>query len=77
MNKIILFTFFQHIHIMITEVFRGGEDMRRRAVRRFGIIVSSIGVGIVLAVLIPFWGWMIAVGGAIICLGWFIMNRFC
>lgn len=51
--------------------------MRRRATRRLGVIVSSIGVGIVLAVLIPFWGWMIAVGGAIICVGWFIMNKFC
>lgn len=51
--------------------------MRRCYVRNFGLIVISVGAGIVLAVLIPFWGWMIAIGGAIICIGWFIMNRFC
>ena len=51
--------------------------MRRRAIRRLGLIVSSVGAGIVLAMLIPFWGWMIAIGCVIICAGWFIMNKFC
>ncbi|MEG0133293.1 MAG: hypothetical protein RR891_06455 [Clostridium sp.] len=51
--------------------------MRVRTTRKVGLVVSSIGVGIVLSMLIPFWGWMIVVGCSIIALGWYIMDRFC
>lgn len=51
--------------------------MRSRVTRRIGLIVSSIGVGIVLTVLIPIWGWFIAIGCVIIGIGWYIMTRFC
>ncbi|MEG1255239.1 hypothetical protein [Clostridium sp.] len=51
--------------------------MRNRTTKKLGLIVSSIGVGIVLSMLIPFWGWMIVVGCAVIALGWFIMEKFC
>ncbi|MEG2016904.1 MAG: hypothetical protein RR128_00430 [Clostridium sp.] len=50
---------------------------RRGPFRCLGLIVCSIGLGIILAVLIPIWGWLIGVGCAIIGLGWFLMNRFC
>jgi len=55
----------------------GEVSMRSRTTKRLGLIVSSVGAGIVLAMLIPFWGWMVAIGCAIICAGWFIMNKFC
>jgi len=65
------------IHIMILKGLWGKLSMRSRTTKRLGLIVSSVGAGIVLAMLIPFWGWMIAIGCAIICAGWFIMNKFC
>jgi len=36
-----------------------------------------MGAGIVLAMLIPFWGWMMVVGCAIIAIGWYIMEKYC
>ena len=55
----------------------GGIKLRSRTSKRIGLIVSSVGVGIVLTVLIPIWGWFIAIGCGVIGLGWFIMNKFC
>lgn len=51
--------------------------MSRGPIRGIGLIVSSIGVGILLAVLMPIWGWLILGGCAVICIGWYIMNSCC
>jgi hypothetical protein len=40
-----------------------------------GWILGSIGVGIVITFIIPIWGWMIAVGGGLICAGWYIIDN--
>lgn len=50
---------------------------RRGPMRGLGLMVCSVGVGILLAVLIPIWGWLILGGCSIIGVGWYIMNRFC
>lgn len=50
---------------------------RRRPMRSVGMIVCAVGAGIVLAVLVPIWGWLFIGGCAIIGIGWFIMNKFC
>jgi len=42
--------------------------------KKIGAIVAAIGVGIVLSMLIPFWGWIMAMGGVIIVAGWKIME---
>lgn len=42
---------------------------------RLGVIIVSVGVGLVMAVIIPIWGWIVAVGAGLICIGWFIMNH--
>lgn len=42
---------------------------------RLGLIAVSVGIGLVMAVIIPVWGWIIAVGGGLICIGWFIIDR--
>lgn len=48
-----------------------------RTIRKnLGLIISSIGLGIVLTFLLPVWIWILAVGGGLIYLGWFIMNCF-
>ncbi|AAK79698.1 hypothetical protein HGI32_09575 [Clostridium acetobutylicum] len=40
-----------------------------------GLIIASVGAGIVIAVILPIWGWIIAVGGGLIFLGWFLINN--
>lgn len=42
--------------------------------RKFGLIIAAIGIGIVLTIVIPFWGWLIAVGGALIYYGWYLIS---
>jgi hypothetical protein len=39
-----------------------------------GWIIGSIGVGIIITFIIPVWGWMIAVGGGLIYVGWYIID---
>nr|WP_243108696.1 hypothetical protein [Clostridium rectalis] len=42
---------------------------------KLGIIIGSIGIGIVITFIIPIWGWIIAVGGGLIYLGWCLMQN--
>ncbi|WP_291559299.1 MULTISPECIES: hypothetical protein [unclassified Clostridium] len=46
----------------------------RKTRKRIGAIVVAVGLGILLAMLIPFWGWIVAMGCVIIGLGWKIME---
>jgi hypothetical protein len=39
-----------------------------------GAVIIAIGVGVILTVIIPLWGWVIAAGGALIYCGWRIMR---
>lgn len=43
--------------------------------KHIGIICASIGIGIIIVFIIPFWGWMLAVGGALIYGGWYLINH--
>ena len=43
--------------------------------KSFGLIVASIGVGVVLTVVVPIWGWVVAAGIALIYCGWYIMEH--
>jgi len=47
----------------------------RRTRKKIGTVVAAIGLGIVLAMVIPFWGWIMAMGGVIIVAGWKIMEN--
>lgn len=51
---------------------RRGE--RRRA-RKLGLTAASIGIGIVITFIIPVWGWIVAVGGALIYFGWYLIEH--
>jgi hypothetical protein len=46
----------------------------RRTKKKIGAGLAAIGVGIVLAMIIPFWGWIMAMGGVIIIAGWKVMD---
>lgn len=46
----------------------------RRTKKKIGTVIAAIGLGIVLAMVIPFWGWIMAMGGVIIVAGWKIME---
>lgn len=45
--------------------------------KRIGSIICAVGTGIVLAVLIPFWGWIFAMGCVIIGAGVYVMRNRC
>ncbi|MBC2578969.1 hypothetical protein [Clostridium sp. DJ247] len=49
---------------------------RKKNKKRLGIITASIGVGIVVAVIIPVWGWIITVGGVLIYCGWYLIDHY-
>lgn len=40
-----------------------------------GWIVGSIGLGIILTFIVPIWGWIIAVGAALIYAGWYLIEH--
>ncbi|WP_195892700.1 hypothetical protein [Desnuesiella massiliensis] len=49
--------------------------MSKRCKNKLGLIIGSIGLGLVIAVLLPFWGWILAGGAALIYLGWYLMEN--
>lgn len=48
---------------------------RRKLCDKIGIIVASIGLGIVITVFIPVWGFVIVVGAGLIGAGWYLINK--
>lgn len=46
----------------------------RRTKKKIGAAAIAVGAGVVLSMLIPFWGWIMAMGGVIIIVGWKIME---
>lgn len=40
-----------------------------------GIIVGSVGLGLMLAVIIPFWGWIFVAGAGLIYFGWCLIKN--
>ncbi|WP_180375492.1 hypothetical protein [Clostridium thermarum] len=47
----------------------------KKTKKKLGLIITCIGVGVVLSVVVPIWGWIAAAGIAIIYCGWQIMNH--
>ncbi|MGE5629363.1 MAG: hypothetical protein ACM3X7_14840 [Solirubrobacterales bacterium] len=41
---------------------------------KIGIAVAAIGLGLILAIIIPFWGWILAAGGALVYTGWCLIS---
>lgn len=42
----------------------------------FGLVVASIGIGIIITVMIPIWGWIMFAGAGLIAAGWYIIQNF-
>ncbi|GEM_PF-636627 len=42
----------------------------------FGLIIICIGVGIVITVIVPIWGWIAVVGLLLIYVGWRILEYY-
>ncbi|NMM65643.1 hypothetical protein HBE96_23990 [Clostridium sp. P21] len=42
--------------------------------KKVGIALVSIGLGIIISVIIPFWGFIMVVGAALICLGFNLID---
>jgi uncharacterized membrane protein len=51
------------------------RGFRRRTKRKIGLVALSIGVGFLLTVIIPIWGWIIAAGAGLIYCGWYLIER--
>ncbi|MDP4144695.1 MAG: hypothetical protein Q8936_09505 [Bacillota bacterium] len=43
--------------------------------RKMGFIIASVGVGIIITLIIPLWGWIIAVGAGLIYCGWYLIGH--
>ena len=43
--------------------------------KNVGLIVASIGLGLILAVVVPIWGWVVAAGIGLIYCGWQVMGH--
>ena len=41
-----------------------------------GITIMSIGVGMLIAVLMPIWGWLLLGGGALVYVGWCLAEKW-
>ena len=41
-----------------------------------GLIITAIGVGVILCVILPLWGWILVVGVGLIYIGWCIMEKY-
>jgi hypothetical protein len=48
--------------------------IRRRTKKKIGLIALSIGVGFLMTVIIPIWGWIIAGGLGLIYCGWYLIS---
>ncbi|MBV4418738.1 hypothetical protein KM800_05250 [Clostridium tyrobutyricum] len=53
----------------------GRKHIRRRTKKKIGLITLSIGAGLLLTVIIPIWGWIIAGGAAFIYCGWTLIGK--
>ncbi|MEY7999571.1 hypothetical protein AB8U03_05030 [Clostridium sp. Mt-5] len=50
------------------------KSFRRRTKRKIGLVALSIGVGFLMTVIIPIWGWIIAAGAGLIYCGWYLIE---
>mgnify|MGYP007135613572 CR=1 FL=1 len=41
-----------------------------------GIILFSLGIGLILGIVIPIWGYILVVGIGLIYVGWCLINSF-
>lgn len=46
-----------------------------KIIKKVGTVISSIGIGIVLAVVVPIWGWVMVIGLGLIFAGWYIAKN--
>ena len=45
-------------------------SLNRRFKKKLGLLVAAVGIGLLLAVFMPFWGWIILAGAVLIYIGW-------
>ncbi|MEY8762165.1 MULTISPECIES: hypothetical protein [Clostridium] len=51
------------------------RGLRRRTKKKIGLVALSIGVGFLMTVIIPIWGWIIAAGAGLIYCGWYLIEH--
>ncbi|WP_446899468.1 hypothetical protein ACSVC9_06145 [Clostridium sp. LBM24168] len=54
----------------------GKKFLRRRTKKKIGLVVLSVGAGLLLTVIIPIWGWIIAGGAVLIYCGWCLIGNY-
>ena len=54
---------------------RNFKRNEKRNKKKVGLIVLSVGIGLISAVLVPFWGWILAAGGGLIIGGWYLIQN--
>lgn len=51
------------------------SNLLKKAKKNLGVILAAIGIGIILTVVVPLWGWVVAAGLALIYCGWQVMDH--
>jgi hypothetical protein len=46
-----------------------------RGRRLLGLVLLCLGIGILLVLILPFWGWLALGGAGLIIMGWFLFRR--
>ncbi|MDV3425671.1 MAG: hypothetical protein LIR50_00095 [Bacillota bacterium] len=49
--------------------------MKGKTKKHCGIALISIGIGIIICIVIPIWGWLLLVGGALVYAGWYLIEK--
>ena len=51
-------------------VFGDSMRLKGRFKKKLGLMIGAIGLGLLLAVFMPFWVWIIIAGAVLIYIGW-------
>lgn len=65
--------------MILKHIYGRGMKLSNRKYKwrgNIGWIIGSIGLGIVLTFLVPFWGWIMAVGCGLIFIGWYLIGHY-
>jgi len=49
--------------------------MRGKSKKKLGIYLILIGAGIIMCIVLPIWGWLLVIGGALVYAGWYLIEK--
>lgn len=49
--------------------------MKSKTKKHCGIALTFLGIGIIICIVIPIWGWLLLVGAALVYAGWYLIEK--